>query len=79
MVLPADFRRVFDVQAGTLVLLIPDLIKKQVVVRSMATTDPIEAAFGMFSGEKSLTKSLIKSKKEEVLLEDKKYGKLHFR
>lgn len=74
MVIPSDFRQAFGVQAGTIVLLIPDLIQKQVIIRSLATNDPIAAGFGMFSQEKSLTKSLLKSKKLEVLLEDKKHG-----
>lgn len=73
MVIPADFRLAFGVHAGTLILVIPDLNKKQVVIRPMATNDPIKAGFGMFFGEKSLTNSLLKSKKQEVLLEDKKY------
>lgn len=74
MVIPSDFRRAFGVQAGTIVLLIPDLIQKQVIIRSLATNDPVTAGFGMFAKEKSLIKSLLKSKKLEILLEDKKYG-----
>ncbi len=74
MVIPSDFRQAFGVQAGTLVLVIPDLNKKQVIIRPIASNDPIEAGFGMFSQEKSLTKSLLKYKKREIKLEDKKYA-----
>ena len=73
MVIPSDFRQAFGVQAGTIVLLIPDLIQKQGIIRSLATNDPVAAGFGMFSREKSLTKSLLKAKKQEILLENKKY------
>lgn len=75
MVVPAGLRRALGVRAGTLVLIIPDTVNKQMIVRPMATDDPIEAGFGMFAGETSLLKTLLKTKKEEILLEQKKYVK----
>lgn len=73
MVIPADFRAAFDVRAGTLVLITPDLVREQIIIKPIKAKDPIAAGYGMFAGEKSLTKALLKQRKKDILLEDKKY------
>ena len=76
MVLPAGFRQAFQIGPKTLVLVIPDLDKQEIVVRPLKTTDPVTAGYGLLSGGKSLTKALLQEKKQEKRLEEKKYARI---
>lgn len=75
MVIPSIFRRAFGVQAGTLVLVTPDFIKEQIIIKLIKAKDPIEAGWGLLIGGVSLTKALLKERREENKREEKKYEK----
>ena len=76
-VLSADVRADFKIKEKSLVLIIPDIDKNEVIIRPLATSDPIEVGFGMLAGKKSLTKALIAQRKQDALREKKHGRKLY--
>lgn len=76
MVLPADFRQVFQVEPGTLVLIIPKVDQDEIVIKSMKTPDPVVAGYGLLAGGESLTKALLRERKEERKRDEEKYARI---
>jgi len=77
VVLPADARAALGMTPGTAIMVIPNLVRKQVVIVPLAEENPVERGYGLLAGKTpSLTKQLLQEKIREAALEKKKYGVL---
>ena len=76
MVIPADFRGLFNIQAGTLVLIVPDVDRQEIVIKPTKAKNTVSAGFGLLSGGESLTKALLEEKVREQKAEAKKYERI---
>ncbi len=66
VVIPKNLRRKFKVVSGTLVRVYE---KDGHIIVDPVPEDPVDAACGMFKNAPSLTKALLKSRKEDKKLE----------
>ncbi len=74
VVLPAEARAAFGMLPGTAVTVIPDLIRKQVVIVPLDEENSVNRGYGLLAGKaSSLTRQLMKEKIREAALEKKKY------
>ncbi|MDD2454878.1 MAG: AbrB/MazE/SpoVT family DNA-binding domain-containing protein [Kiritimatiellae bacterium] len=69
IVIPAKERREFGIAPGTKVIIRKDGDALRI---SPATPDPIAQAYGMLSGEKSLSTALLKEHEKEMIREEKR-------
>lgn len=75
VVLPADARVALGMTPGKAVTVIPDLVRKQVVIVPLGQENPVERGYGLLAGKvPSLTRQLMKEKIREAAFEKKKYG-----
>lgn len=75
VVLPADARAALGMTPGKAVTVIPDLVRKQVVIVPLGEENPVERGYGLLAGKSpSLTRLLMKEKIREAAFEKKKYG-----
>lgn len=74
VVLPAEARAAFGMLPGTAVTVIPDLIRKQVVIVPLDEEDPVNRGYGLLTERApSLSRQLMKEKIREAALVKKKY------
>lgn len=74
VVLPAEARLAFGMLPGTAVTVIPDLIRKQVVIIPLDDENPVSRGYGLLAKKApSLARQLMKEKIREEALEKKKY------
>lgn len=74
VVLPAEARTALGMRPGTAVTVIPDLIRKQVVIVPLDEENPVNRGYGLLAGKApSLARQLMKEKIREAALEKKKY------
>lgn len=74
VVLPAEARLAFGMLPGTAVTVIPDLIRKQVVIIPLDDENPVSRGYGLLAKKApSLARQLMKEKIREATLEKKKY------
>ena len=67
VVLPADARVALGMTPGKAVTVIPDLVRKQVVIMPLGQENPVDRGYGLLSGKvQSLTRQLMKEKIREA-------------
>ncbi len=75
VVLPALTRTALGIRPGSAVAVIPDAVRKQVVIRPLGQANPVALGYGLLAGSApSLTRELMKAKVRDISLEKKKYG-----
>lgn len=73
IVIPAEIRKEIGLKPGTKVLL--TLVDKRKIAIEPVPDDPIEAACGMLRGGPSLTRALLKERREDHVREEKKFAR----
>jgi AbrB family looped-hinge helix DNA binding protein len=73
IVIPADIRKKIGIKPGSKVLL--TLVDERKVAIEPIPDDPIEAACGMLQGKPSLTRALLKERREDHAREEKKLAR----
>lgn len=73
IVIPADIRKKIGIKPGSKVLL--TLVDNRNVAIEPIPDDPIEAACGMLQGKSSLTRALLKERREDHDREEKKFAR----
>jgi len=73
IVIPAEIRKKIGLKPGRKVLL--TLVDKHKVSIEPIPDDPIEAACGMLQGGPSLTRALLKERREDHAREEKKFAR----
>ena len=72
IVIPAQIRKKIGLKPGKKVLV--TLVEKSKVTIEPVPDDPIEAACGMLRGGPSLTRALIRERREDYAREEKKFA-----